>query len=231
MITSAADERIKEVRTTDDELVVVFVDGRTLSVPLVWYPRLLHASPGQRSDWRLIGDGEGVHWPQIDEDLSAAGMLRGVPAPAVRPQRPHAKEIGNQAVDMAKAFYSDSIVELKGELQQARAELESLMEQIPGEGAKARIQELVDSYEAIEYELDQSAQDLGVADIVNQTLQQAQEAVGQAGGQLAENMHEPDATETARRRAEELGVALSQVEGSGAEGRITVKDVTRAAHQ
>lgn len=83
MITSAADERIKEIRTTDDELIVAFVDGRTLSVPLAWYPRLLHASPEQRSKWRLIGDGEGVHWPQIDEDLSAAGLLRGVSAPAV----------------------------------------------------------------------------------------------------------------------------------------------------
>jgi hypothetical protein len=79
MITSAADERIQEVSATDDELVVAFVDGRTLSVPLVWYPRLLHASTEQRSDWRLIGDGEGVHWPQIDEDLSAAGLLRAGP--------------------------------------------------------------------------------------------------------------------------------------------------------
>jgi Protein of unknown function (DUF2442)/Uncharacterized protein conserved in bacteria (DUF2188) len=85
MITSAADERIREVSTTDEELIVAFIDGRTLSVPLVWYPRLFHASPEQRSDWRLIGDGDGVHWPQIDEDLSAAGLLRGVSAvPAVR---------------------------------------------------------------------------------------------------------------------------------------------------
>jgi hypothetical protein len=61
MITSAADERIQEVSATDDELVVAFVDGRTLSVPLVWYPRLFHASTEQRSNWGLIGDGEGVH--------------------------------------------------------------------------------------------------------------------------------------------------------------------------
>jgi predicted ester cyclase len=82
MITSVADERIKRVRVTDDELVADLADGRTLSVPLVWYPRLLNASAEQRSDWHLIGEGEGVHWPQIDEDLSAAGLLRGVPAPA-----------------------------------------------------------------------------------------------------------------------------------------------------
>ena len=92
MITSTADERIKEVRPTDDELVVAFVDGRTLSIPLVWYPRLLHASPEQRRDWHLIGDGEGVHWPQIDEDLSAAGMLRGISAPAVRPRPDNARK-------------------------------------------------------------------------------------------------------------------------------------------
>jgi uncharacterized protein YegP (UPF0339 family) len=82
MITSAADDRIKGVRVTDDELVIALTNGRTLSVPLVWYPRLLNASVEQRRDWRLIGDGEGVHWPQIDEDLSAVGLLRGVPAPA-----------------------------------------------------------------------------------------------------------------------------------------------------
>ena len=96
MITSAADERIKEVRTTADELVVALADGRTLSVPLVWYPRLLHASAAQRSDWRFIADGEGVHWPQIDEDLSAAGLLRGVPAPAARPRPSRAREISDQ---------------------------------------------------------------------------------------------------------------------------------------
>jgi hypothetical protein len=91
MITSAADERIREVSTTDEELIVAFIDGRTLSVPLVWYPRLFHASPEQRSDWRLIGDGDGVHWPQIDEDLSGVGLLRGVFAPAVR-QAPDAAD-------------------------------------------------------------------------------------------------------------------------------------------
>jgi uncharacterized protein YegP (UPF0339 family) len=84
VISSVADERIKDVRFTDDELVVALTDGRTLAVPLVWYPRLLNASEEHRRDWRLIGDGEGIHWPQIDEDVSAAGLLRGVPAPTPR---------------------------------------------------------------------------------------------------------------------------------------------------
>jgi pyruvate/2-oxoglutarate dehydrogenase complex dihydrolipoamide acyltransferase (E2) component len=232
MITSLADERIKDVRVTNDELVVAFVDGRTLSVPLVWYPHLLNATAEQRNDWQLIGDGEGVHWPQIDEDLSAAGLLRGVPAPAERPHHPPAKESGAQAVNMAKDVYSDSIGEAKSKLQHDRSQLESLAEQIPREETKQRIQEMVDAYSGIEQALEQAAQDLGVEDRVSQTLQQAQEAGGQVAGQVAEGIRdEPDATEKARRRAEELRVDLSQIEGSGAKGRITVKDVTRAAHQ
>jgi hypothetical protein len=232
MITSVADERIKDVRVTNDKLVVALADGRTLSVPLVWYPRLLNASAEQRNDWQLIGDGEGVHWLQIDEDLSAAGLLRGVPAPTDRPHHPPAKESGAQeAVNMAKDIYSDSIAEAKSKLQHDRSQLESLAEQVPQGDAQARIQEMVDSYSGIEQSLDQADQDLGVEDRVSQTLQQAQEAGGQVAGQVAEGIHEPDATETARQRAEELGVDLSQIEGSGAKGRITVKDVTRAAHQ
>ena len=232
MITSLADERIKDVRVTNDELVVALVDGRTLSVPLVWYPRLLNATAEQRNDWQLIGDGEGVHWPQIDEDLSAAGLLRGVPAPADRPHHPPAKESGAQAVNIAKDVYSDSIGEAKSKLQHDRSQLESLAEQIPREETKQRIRKMVDAYSGIEQALEQAAQDLGVEERLIQTLQQAQEAGGQVAGQVAEGIRdEPDATETARQRAEELRVDLSQIEGSGAKGRITVKDVTRAAHQ
>ena len=157
MITSVADERIKDVRVTNDELVVTLVDGRTLSVPLVWYPRLLNATAEQRNDWQLIGDGEGVHWPQIDEDLSAAGLLRGVPAPADRPHHPPAKESGAQAVNMAKDVYSDSIGEAKSKLQHDRSQLESLAEQIPREETKQRIQEMVDAYSGIEQALEQAA--------------------------------------------------------------------------
>jgi hypothetical protein len=59
------------------ELVVAFDDGRTLSVPLVWFPRLLDATAEQRANWRLTGQGEGIHWEDLDEDLSVAGLLRG----------------------------------------------------------------------------------------------------------------------------------------------------------
>lgn len=73
-----------DVEVTDDELTVHLVDGRRVSAPLVWYPRLLHASPDQRNEWELIGEGEGIHWPQIDEDLSVAGILRGTRAPLTK---------------------------------------------------------------------------------------------------------------------------------------------------
>jgi hypothetical protein len=73
-----------EVIVTDDELTVHLVDGRRVSAPLVWYPRLLHATRDQRGEWELIGEGEGIHWPQIDEDLSIAGILRGTRAPQLK---------------------------------------------------------------------------------------------------------------------------------------------------
>jgi len=73
--------RAMDVVVTDDELTVHLVDGRRISAPLVWYPRLLHATPLQRNGWELIGEGEGIHWSQIDEDLSVAGILRGARAP------------------------------------------------------------------------------------------------------------------------------------------------------
>jgi len=76
-----AGERVRDVRVTDDTLSVDLFDGRTITVPLAWYPRLLHATPAQRANWRIAGAGYGIHWPDIDEDLSAQGLLQGSPAP------------------------------------------------------------------------------------------------------------------------------------------------------
>jgi len=86
-MTSSATEtepRATTVATTDDELIVKLHDGRTIIVPLSWYPRLLNGTPEQRRNFRLIGDGEYIHWPDIDEDLTVAGLLRGVRAPQKR---------------------------------------------------------------------------------------------------------------------------------------------------
>ena len=67
----------ENVRFTEDDMVVALVDGRTVSVPLVWFPRLAGATREQLENYELLGDGEGIHWPDIDEDLSVEGLLRG----------------------------------------------------------------------------------------------------------------------------------------------------------
>ena len=72
--------RAADVQCTDDELVVVLTDGRTLSVPLAWFPRLVNASVQQRAQIELLGDGSGIHWPAIDEDISVLGLLAGNPS-------------------------------------------------------------------------------------------------------------------------------------------------------
>ena len=82
ILAVAADERVAEVKTTEDELSVRLMDGRTITVPLVWYPRLLHATEAQRKNWRVAGGGYGIHWEDVDEDLSTEGLLRGSPSPA-----------------------------------------------------------------------------------------------------------------------------------------------------
>lgn len=81
ILALTADERVKDVRITEDSLSVDLMDGRTITVPLAWYPRLLNATPQQRSNWQICGAGYGIHWPEIDEDLSTEGLLRGAPAP------------------------------------------------------------------------------------------------------------------------------------------------------
>jgi hypothetical protein len=68
------------VDVSDSALSVDLVNGRTVSVPLVWFPRLAHGSPAERANWRLIGRGEGIHWPDLDEDISVAGLLAGKPS-------------------------------------------------------------------------------------------------------------------------------------------------------
>ena len=67
----------RSVVVSDDDLTVQLADGRAITVPLVWFPRLLAASPEARRKWELLGDGEGIHWPDVDEDLSVEGLLAG----------------------------------------------------------------------------------------------------------------------------------------------------------
>lgn len=81
ILALTADERVSDVKFTEDTLSVDLRDGRTITVPLAWYPRLLDASAAERKNWCIAGGGYGIHWPDIDEDLSTEGLLRGSPAP------------------------------------------------------------------------------------------------------------------------------------------------------
>jgi hypothetical protein len=93
----SVENRIEHVVVTNETITAHLVDGRVISVPLAWSWRLSDATPAQRSNWQLIGDGHGVHWPDVDEDLSADGLLNGVPA-----RRPRAnaaqRSPGNKAL-------------------------------------------------------------------------------------------------------------------------------------
>src|SRR5207245_10966774 len=96
ILALTADERVIGVKFTKDTLSVALRDGRTITVPPGWYPRLLNASAAQRKNWRVAGGGYGIHWPDIDEDLNTEGLLRGAPAahprhvetPGRKPRRP-----------------------------------------------------------------------------------------------------------------------------------------------
>jgi len=82
ILALSADERVRDVRVSEDTLTVDLMDGRTISVPLVWYPRLFSGTSKQQSNWKVCAAGYGIHWPELDEDLSTEGLLRGAPAPA-----------------------------------------------------------------------------------------------------------------------------------------------------
>ena len=71
--------RAISIACSDDELQVSLTDGRALTVPIAWFPRLAHASSSERADYEILGDGEGVHWPKVDEDISVVGLLAGQP--------------------------------------------------------------------------------------------------------------------------------------------------------
>jgi hypothetical protein len=76
----ANEPRITAIRVTDEVIAAELADGRTITVPLAWSWRLSSATPEQRDHFRILGNGQGVHWPDVDEDISAAGMLQGTPA-------------------------------------------------------------------------------------------------------------------------------------------------------
>jgi len=96
----SVESRVSRVEVTGEVITAYLVDGRIISVPLAWSWRLSEANSAQRANWTLIGDGQGVHWPDVDEDLSAEGMLHGIPAhrPRTRAASPRATTPANKAV-------------------------------------------------------------------------------------------------------------------------------------
>ena len=93
-VVNFVEPRIKNIKVTEDEIIAHLVDGRTISVPLAWSWRLSEATPVQRSNYEIIGDGQGIHWPDVDEDISVEGMLYGTPA-----RRPKRKSISLNAME------------------------------------------------------------------------------------------------------------------------------------
>ncbi len=146
------------------------------------------------------------------------------------------QQVQQQYVQAAQKFYGQSVGGLKSQIQNYREQLEQYSQQLPEGDAGAQIQEMVDSYAELEGSMDQAAQDAGIEDAVNEAAQQtnqqmqqfAQDAAGQA---QQEQQEQPNATRAAENKAQEMGVDLSQVQGSGVQGRITVRDVIGAANQ
>jgi hypothetical protein len=80
MSTLVAEVRGRSLVVTEDSLIVDLTDGRSITVPLAWYPRLVHGTPEERNNWRWIGDREGIHWPHLDEDISVENLILGQPS-------------------------------------------------------------------------------------------------------------------------------------------------------
>jgi hypothetical protein len=85
-VANVTEPRLRDVQVTEDEIIAHLLDGRTISVPLIWSWRLSEATEAQRQHFEIIGDGQGIHWPDIDEDISVDGMLHG--SPPRRPNKP-----------------------------------------------------------------------------------------------------------------------------------------------
>lgn len=100
--------RAENVTVGTDTLTIDLTDGRTVSVPLAWYPRLVHGTVAERNHWELLGDGEGIHWPDLDEDLSVAGILLG--RPSAESQRSLQRWLEQRAAQSRPAQSSANIV-------------------------------------------------------------------------------------------------------------------------
>lgn len=141
ILALTADERVTSVEVSEDELTVQLMDGRTISVPLAWYPRLLTATKEQRSNWRIAGGGFGIHWEQIDEDLSTEGLLRGAPAPHVAGNRSESVPYG-----LEKHTNIETIDKVASTVERSNAQDEKgILDHISdGEEASAELSEVIE---------------------------------------------------------------------------------------
>lgn len=168
MSISAPEASITSVDTTDEHLVVRLDDGREVRTPLAWYPRLQAAPPEDRARWELIGGGEAVSWPALDEDLGLYGMLRGVPAPGFRPDPPKhaspAEAMAHDAVAAARDFFGESLAQAKAHIYASRSQLTDMLDQMPESQATARdrVAALADSFQPILEAIDDAAYANGV---------------------------------------------------------------------
>lgn len=140
ILALSADERVMNVEVSEDVLTVQLMDGRAISVPLAWYPRLLTATKEQRRDWKIIGGGFGIRWEQIDEDLSTEGLLRGAPAP--QPPRNKSKsraERSEERANIERKKKAEPILE-RSEGQDEKGFLDHITE---GEEAASDLTEVV----------------------------------------------------------------------------------------
>lgn len=96
------------VETSEDELTVSLADGRRISVPLAWFPRLLDASADERAEYRLIGGGEGIHWPQVDEDISVVALLRGSPTRSATARQNRVRDLRASVVQYRRGEHGDT---------------------------------------------------------------------------------------------------------------------------
>ena len=129
------DARATAVKVEGQRLVVDLADGRSIAVPLVWHPRLTHASSSQLANWRLIGSGEGIHWPELDEDLSVEGLLRGVSDETSRPLvygLPGSDDAGDALVSKGATAAPESVARLRADAIRALQQNVGHVESLPG---------------------------------------------------------------------------------------------------
>lgn len=227
MSISAPEPSIVDVGTTDEHLVVSLDDGREVRTPLAWYPRLVAASPEQRDRWELLAGGEAVSWPSVDEDLSLAGMLAGVPAPGFSPAPETPTDLlARRAVEAARDFYGGSLGQAKALLEHTRSGLTDLLGQLRGSSLSGPSSSVHDDVRALAAALEPVLEAIDDAAYAN-----GAEHAMDAAADPTHGYHAPrSAGKPAEDPEEEAGIDLSRVRATGAGGLLTSGQVGPGGH-